>query len=107
MTKKLNIPGLEINKYQWLSLLMQSALGNGAKLRGFAIYSFTNDQGFAWPNQLDIEKAIGGKSISRTSQFTKQLEKAGWIKINHLKIDAMKSSNNFQLTLPYTREAGY
>lgn len=106
MEKKLTIPGLGINKYEWLVLLMKSGLGHGAKLRGFAIYTFTDHRGFAWPNQMDIEKAIGSKSISRTSQFTKQLVEAGWIKINHQKIDAMKSSNNFQLTLPDTLTRG-
>jgi hypothetical protein len=107
MSKKLNIPGLEINKYEWLALLMKSNLSHGPKLRGFAIYTFINDQGFAWPNQEDIEKAIGGKSIKKTSKYINLLKNTGWIKVEKSRIDAMRFSNSYRLSLPYTHEVGY
>lgn len=107
MSKKLIIPGLDINKYQWLDAVMESNVNGGAKLRAYSIYSFTDDRGFAWPNQWDIEKRIGSKSISRTSQYVNQLQQAGWIAIEKQQIDAMRFSNNYRLSLPYTRKAGY
>lgn len=107
MSKKLNIPGLSINKYEWLALLMKSDISQAAKLRGFAIYTFTNDMGFAWPNQIDIEKAIGSKSIKKTSKYINFLKNAGWIKVEKIRIDAMRSSNGYRLSLPNTHEVGY
>lgn len=101
LTAEISDRTITFNKHAWLDAVCQSTVSDGAKLRALALWHFANKSGFCWPNQDQIEAAIGHKSIKRTSSYMKELEIAGFICRGYQPTgSAGKRSANYQLLMP-------
>ena len=89
-----------LNKHEWLKAVMKSKASDAAKLRAVALWKFSNEKGFSWPNQLQIEETVGHSSIGRTSQFVKELVNVGFVSVDYKQGTGKFRSANYQLTLP-------
>lgn len=90
----------KFNRHAWLSIVLQLAVSNGSKLVAAALWCFSNESGFCWPNQDQIAQAIGHKSIARISQYTTVLASAGVIRIDYVQGNGKFKSANYQLITP-------
>lgn len=87
----------KFNRHAWLSLVMQLSVSDGSKLVSMALWRFSDESGFCWPNQNQIAQAIGHKSVGRISQYTKELALAGVIRIDYVQGHGKFKSANYQL----------
>jgi len=90
----------KFNKHSWLCMVMRSTLSDGSKLVSMALWQFSNESGFCWPNQDQIVETIGHKSIGRISQYTSELASAGVIRIDYVQGNGKFKSANYQLITP-------
>jgi len=96
------------NKHLWIDAVMAStSLSQGAKLRAWALWKFADKAGFCWPNQSDIEAAIGNRSTARTSAFMAELRRAGWVVAKYQSRGGVRKSANYTLCWPNASASAY
>ena len=95
-----DLESTKFNKHAWLCVVMQSTLSDGSKLVSMALWRFSSESGFCWPNQNQIAQVIGHKSIGRISQYTTELTSAGVIRIDYVQGNGKYKSANYQLITP-------
>ena len=93
-------PGSPGFRHEWLK---QVAMRPGllqAKHVAVALWSYSDEQGFSFPNIDQIARRAGYKSDSRVSQHIKFLVDAGFVRIGRQRVANGRYSNNYQLVLP-------
>jgi hypothetical protein len=88
------------NRHAWLSTVIHLPVSDASKLVATALWHFSNESGFCWPNQDQIAQTICHKSIGRISQYTAELASAGVIRIDYVQGNGKFKSANYQLITP-------
>jgi len=79
---------------------MVADVSDGAKLRAVALWKFADKTGYCWPNQDQLEQAIGHRCTARTSHFVKELRERGWLDLGYVAREGVRKSANYQLCYP-------
>ena len=92
--------GMTFNRHAWVQGVMCSSVSDAATIRAFSLWKFSDAVGFSWPNQEQIEAAVGHTGIGRTSQFIKELVEAGFVAVGYQQGNGKFRSANYQLCWP-------
>ena len=93
-------PGSPGFRHEWLKQVAMRPGMLQAKHVAVALWSYSDERGFSFPNIDQIAQRAGYKSDSRVSQHIKSLVDAGFVRIGKQPVANGRFSNNYQLVLP-------